>query len=71
MAAGGAVPYERAAEIAPRHPNARLVRRRQDSNFREGRWITSLLLEIKRQTREEETRGNPSRSLNVDEKTTT
>ena len=44
----GPSPYERAAEIAPTHPNARLMRRMQDSNFREVRRVTTLLLEIKR-----------------------
>jgi len=48
----GPSPYERAAEIAPTHPNARLMRRMQDSNFREVRRVTNLLLKIKRQARE-------------------
>ena len=41
----------RAAEIAPTHPNARLMRRMQDSNFREVRRVTNLLLKIKRHQR--------------------
>ena len=44
----GPSPYERAAEIAPTHPDARLMRRMQDSNFREVRRVTNLLLKIKR-----------------------
>ena len=36
-----------ASEIAPTHPNAPLVRRRQDSGFREARQLTNLLLKIK------------------------
>jgi len=44
----GPSPYERAAEIAPTHPNAKLMRRMQDSNFREVRRITNLLLKLKR-----------------------
>ncbi len=44
----GPSPYERATEIAPTHPNARLMRRMQDSNFREARRITNLLLKLKR-----------------------
>jgi hypothetical protein len=44
----GPSPYERAAEIAPTHPNARLMRRMQDSNLREVRRLTNLLLRIKR-----------------------
>ena len=47
----GPSPYERAAEIAPTHPNARLMRRMQDANFREARRVTNLLLKIKRQER--------------------
>ena len=47
----GPSPYERAAEIAPTHPNARLMRRMQDSNFREVRRITNLLLKLKRHER--------------------
>ena len=49
----GPSPYERAAEIAPTHPNARLMRRMQDSNFREVRKVAGLLLKIKRQSRED------------------
>jgi hypothetical protein len=44
----GPSPYERAAEIAPTHPNARLMRRMQDSCFREARRVTNLLLKLKR-----------------------
>jgi hypothetical protein len=44
----GPSPYERAAEIAPTHPNARLMRRMQDSNFREVRRVTNMLLKLKR-----------------------
>jgi hypothetical protein len=44
----GPSPYERAAEIAPTHPNARLMRRMQDSCFREIRRLTNLLLKLKR-----------------------
>ena len=50
----GPSPYERAAEIAPTHPNARLMRRMQDSNFRELRRVTNLLLKIKRYERKME-----------------
>ena len=39
--------YERAAEIAPTHPDARVMRRMQDSNLREVRRLTNLLLKIK------------------------
>jgi hypothetical protein len=66
----GPSPYERAAEIAPTHRNASLMRRMQDSNFRQVWRVTNLLLKIKRQAREEEAWESPSRSLNVNENTT-
>jgi hypothetical protein len=50
----GPSPYERAAEIAPTHPNALLMRRMQDSNLREVRRLTNLLLKIKRYERQRE-----------------
>jgi hypothetical protein len=43
----GPSPYERAAEIAPTHPNSLLIRRTQDSCFREVRRVTKLLLKLK------------------------
>ncbi len=51
----GPSPYERAAEIAPTHPNARVMRRMQDSSLREVRRLTNLLLKVKRYQRQ--TRG--------------
>ncbi|MGD0223683.1 MAG: hypothetical protein ABSF71_15225 [Terriglobia bacterium] len=53
----GPSPYERAAEIAPTHPDARLMRRMQDSNFREIRRVTNLLLKLKRHQRKMEALG--------------
>jgi len=50
----GPSPYERAAEIAPTHPDARLMRRMQDSNLREVRRLTNLLLKFKRYERQRE-----------------
>lgn len=47
----GPSPYECAAQIAPTHPNARLMRRMQDVNFREVRRVTNLLLKLKRHER--------------------
>ena len=47
----GPSPFERAAEIAPTHPNAALMQRMQDSSFREVWRLSNLLLKIKRQTR--------------------
>jgi len=42
-----------ALRLAPTHPNALLMRRTQDSYFRGVRRVTSLLLKLKRQAREE------------------
>jgi hypothetical protein len=50
----GPSPYERAAEIAPTHAHAPLLRRMQDSHFREVRRVTNLLLKLKRHEREME-----------------
>ena len=50
----GPSPYERAAEIAPTHPSARLMRGMQESHFREVRRLTNLLLKIKRFERPKE-----------------
>ncbi len=47
----GPSPYELAAEIAPSHADALLMRRMQDANLREVRRLTNLLLKIKRQDR--------------------
>jgi hypothetical protein len=55
----GPSPYERAAEIAPAHTNALLMRRMQDSSFREVWRVTNLLLKVKRQAREEEVWESP------------
>jgi len=66
----GPSPYERAAEIAPAHPNARLMQRMEDSNFRQVARVTSLLLKIKRQAaREEGIRERSSKCLKLNEKT--
>ena len=59
----------RAALMTPQDENALLMRRMQDSNFRQGWRVTNLLLKIKRQAREEEALEKPSRSLNVNENT--
>jgi hypothetical protein len=53
----GPSPYERAAEIAPNHPEARLMRQMQDSNLREVRRLTNLLLKIKCYERRKEAFG--------------
>jgi hypothetical protein len=50
----GPSPYERAAEIAPTQRNAALMRRMQDSNFRQVVGLTSLLMRMKRQERQME-----------------
>jgi hypothetical protein len=50
----GPSPYERAAEIAPTQSNASLMRRMQDSNFRQVVRLTSLLMRMKRHERQRE-----------------
>jgi len=50
----GPSPHERAAEIAPAHRNATLMRRMQDSNFRQVVRLTSLLMRMKRHERQME-----------------
>jgi hypothetical protein len=50
----GPSPYERAAEIAPTHRSATLMRRMQDSNFRQVVRLTSLLMRMKRHERQME-----------------
>jgi hypothetical protein len=47
----GPSPYELAAEIAPSHADALLMRRMQDANMREVRRLTNLLLKIQRRER--------------------
>ena len=44
----GPSPYELAAEIAPAHADALLMRRMQDANMREVRRLTNLLLKMQR-----------------------
>jgi len=46
--------YELAAEIAPGHADALLMRRMQDANLREVRRLTNLLLKIQRRGRKME-----------------
>jgi hypothetical protein len=50
----GPSPYERAAEIAPTHGTATLMRRMQDSNFRQVVRLSSLLMRMKRHERQME-----------------
>ena len=50
----GPSPYEFAAEIAPSHADALLMRRTQDANMREVRRLINLLLRIKRYERQME-----------------
>ena len=50
----GPSPYELAAEIAPSHADALLMRRTQDANMREIRRLINLLLRIKRYERQME-----------------
>jgi hypothetical protein len=50
----GGVPKWSAAEIVPAHPNAQAMRGLQDSNLRGGRWVSTLMLKIKRNERQTE-----------------
>jgi hypothetical protein len=50
----GPSPYEFAAEIAPSHADALLMRRTQDANMREVRRLINLLVKIKRYGRQME-----------------
>jgi hypothetical protein len=54
----GPSPYKRAAELAPLDRNALLLRKMQESYFREVRRITNLLLRLKRQQLRMEASGN-------------
>jgi hypothetical protein len=63
----GPSPYERAAEIAPTHPNARLMRGMQDSNFQEVQRVTNLLLRMKRCDRQKEALEKPPACQDVPE----
>jgi hypothetical protein len=66
----GPSPYERAAEIALAHPQTALMQRMEESSFRQIWRITTLLLKIKREARDEESREMPPRSKYVHERTT-
>jgi len=44
----GPSPHERAAEIVPTHPNAALMQRIEDSNFRQAARMASLFIRLKR-----------------------
>jgi hypothetical protein len=63
----GPSPYERAAEIAPTQRNAALMRRMQDSNFRQVVGLTSLLMRMKRQERQMEGLENPAACYDLSE----
>ena len=60
----GPSPYERAAEIAPNHRDALLMRRLQDSLLREVRRLTYLRRKIKRYERD--TDGSEKTAINHD-----
>lgn len=63
----GPTSYERAAEIAPSHDNAVLMRRMEDSSFRQVARLTSLLLKIKRRTRENGNLAGSAQPIKVHE----
>ena len=64
----GPSPYEFAAEIAPSHADALLMRRTQDANMREVRRLTNLLLKIKRYDRQMQTLEKTVALYDVSEK---
>jgi hypothetical protein len=59
----GPSPYEFAAEIAPSHADALLMRRTQDANMREIRRLINLLLRIKRYERQTQASEKPDPSI--------
>ncbi len=64
----GPSPHERAAEIVPTHPNATLMQRMEDSNFRQVARMASLLIRMKRWERQMANRENPAVSEDVIDK---
>ena len=63
----GPSPYELAAEIAPSHADALLMRRTQDANMREVRRLINLLLRIKRYERQMEALGEKAALQDIPE----
>ena len=63
----GPSPYEFAAEIAPSHADALLMRRTQDANMREVRRLINLLLKIKRYERQMQALEKPEPLHDVSE----
>jgi hypothetical protein len=63
----GPSPYELAAEIAPSHADALLMRRTQDANMREVRRLINLLLRMKRYQRQVEALGEKAALHDVPE----
>ena len=47
----GPTPYERAAQIAPTHPDAPFMQRMEDSNFRQITRLSHLLVRLRREER--------------------
>jgi hypothetical protein len=64
----GPSPYEFAAEIAPSHADALLMRRTQDANMGEVRRLINLLLRIKRYERQREALEKTAALHDVSEK---
>jgi hypothetical protein len=62
----GPSPYERAAEIAPVHPNAALMQRMEDSSYRQMCRTTNLLMKL-RQERHQSS-GNRQKPGNLSDK---
>jgi hypothetical protein len=64
----GPSPQERAAEIVPTHPNAALMQRMEDSNFRQVARMAGLFIRMKRWERQIDDRENPAVSEDVIDK---
>ena len=45
----GPTPYERAAQIAPTHPDAPFMQKMEDSNFRQITRLSNLLVRLRRE----------------------
>jgi hypothetical protein len=64
----GLTPYERAAQIAPTHPDAPFMQRMEDSNFRQITRLSHLLVRLRREERLGGARQDARESGKVKEK---
>jgi hypothetical protein len=61
--------FERAAEIAPVHPNSRFMQRMEDSSFRQVWRFTHMLRKLQGEVRQAQARESSAPSLKADENT--